>query len=32
VVAAPELRFTFREYLSVDAGSDIKHEYLDADG
>jgi Uma2 family endonuclease len=29
VVAAPKLRFTFREYLSVDAGSTIKHEYLD---
>ncbi len=29
VVAAPKLRFTFREYLSVDAGSEIKHEYLD---
>ncbi len=29
MVAAPKLKFTFREYLSVDAGSDIKHEYLD---
>jgi Uma2 family endonuclease len=27
--AAPKLRFTFREYLSVDERSEVKHEYLD---
>jgi Uma2 family endonuclease len=29
MTAAPKLRFTFDEYLLVDEGSAIKHEYLD---
>ena len=29
MVAAPRLRFSFREYLQVDEASDVKHEYLD---
>jgi Uma2 family endonuclease len=29
VTAAPQLRFSFREYLSVDRESAIKHEFLD---
>ncbi|HET9934098.1 MAG TPA: Uma2 family endonuclease [Polyangiaceae bacterium] len=27
--AGPELRFSFREYLSVDEATPVKHEYLD---
>jgi hypothetical protein len=29
VTAAPQLRFSFREYLRVDAESSVKHEFLD---
>jgi Uma2 family endonuclease len=29
VTAAPQLRFSFREYLRVDAESTVKHEFLD---
>jgi len=29
VTAAPRLRFSFREYLRVDAESSVKHEFLD---
>jgi Uma2 family endonuclease len=29
MTAAPQLRFTFREYLRVGAESSVKHEYLD---
>ncbi len=29
MTAAPKLRFTFSEYLSVDERSEVKHEYLD---
>lgn len=29
MTAAPQLRFTFREYLRVDAESSVKHEFLD---
>jgi Uma2 family endonuclease len=29
VIAAPQLRFSFREYLQVDAESSVKHEFLD---
>src|SRR5262249_13024141 len=29
MMAAPRLRFSFREYLLVDEGSTVKHEYLD---
>jgi Uma2 family endonuclease len=29
VTAAPRLRFSFREYLQVDAESALRHEYLD---
>jgi hypothetical protein len=29
VTAAPRLRFSFREYLRVDAESSTKHEFLD---
>ena len=29
MTAAPKLRFSFREYLSVDELSEVKHEYFD---
>lgn len=29
MTAAPQLRFSFREYLRVDAESSVKHEFLD---
>jgi Uma2 family endonuclease len=29
VTAAPQLRFSFREYLRVDTDSAVKHEFLD---
>ena len=29
MTAAPRLRFSFREYLRVDAESSVKHEFLD---
>jgi Uma2 family endonuclease len=29
VTAAPQLRFSFREYLGVDRESPVKHEFLD---
>ena len=29
MTAAPKLRFSFREYLRVDADSPVKHEFLD---
>ena len=29
MTTAPRLRFSFQDYLTVDAGSAIKHEFLD---